>query len=59
MEINHINPKNDHSFNVNSNHNERSNSDVLSDADREILQLVSETYLRIQGGQVKTRRQAS
>lgn len=56
MELNHKNPKNNESFSLNNGRSDKRNTDVLTDADRELLQLVSETYIRIQGGQIKSGR---
>ena len=59
MELNHKNQKNNESFSLNNGRSDKRNTDVLTDADRELLQLVSETYIRIQGGQIKSGRNSS
>lgn len=59
MELTLKNQKSNESLTPNNRHSDKRNSDVLSDADRELLQLVSETYIRIQGGQIKSGRHSS
>ena len=58
MELTHNNPKINDSYDHNNGRNDKRNSDVLSAEDRELLLLVTETYTRIQGGQVKSRRKS-
>jgi hypothetical protein len=59
MELTLKNQKSNESLTPNTRHSDKRNSDVLSDTDRELLQLVSETYIRIQGGQIKSGRHSS
>jgi hypothetical protein len=54
MEMTQINRKNNETFNRDNGNSTKRNNDVLSPAEREILQLVSEFYIRFEGGHVKT-----
>ena len=53
MEISRNNSATNEKFNGNL---DKRNDNVLSDADRELLLQVAETYIRIQAGQFKERR---